>query len=297
MIDVERIRLTDNLYLIPAPNQSRFPFCNSFLITGKQRVLIDTGIGRDNIRLIDKEKRIDVLIISHSHPDHIVGWETLSDRFLFLPKETPESVKDLTLLGKRFAETPERAEYWTKSIARRFDLKVLRDPDGRYGDGDILDFGNFSLKAVHAPGHLNDHYCFTDTQGQAIITTDIDFTSFGPWYGNPECDIEVFQQSIRKVMDMPHTVACSSHKPPVFGNAEQEFKAFMAIFDRQRNLVLDLYNSLHHLEKIVDASPFYRHRVPDNRLRIMFETVMVKKNLALLLRDGLIPSNLSEKNL
>jgi glyoxylase-like metal-dependent hydrolase (beta-lactamase superfamily II) len=289
MIHVERIRLSENLYVIPAPNQSRFPFCNSFLITGKQTVLIDTGIGKENIRAIDKEKRIDVLIISHSHPDHIVGWETLEDRFLLLPKETPDSVKDLRLLGRRFTETPEKGEYWTKTIANRFDLRVLREPDKRYGDGDILDFGNFRLKAVHAPGHLNDHYCFTDTEGGALITTDIDFTSFGPWYGNPECDIGMFQQSIRKVMALPHTVACSSHKLPIFGHAEEDFKAFLTIFDRQRKLVHELYNKFRSLEKIVDASPFYRHRVPDNRLRILFETVMVKKNLALLIRDGLIP--------
>ncbi|MCP4672298.1 MAG: hypothetical protein GY857_13450, partial [Desulfobacula sp.] len=42
-------KLAENLYLIHAPNLARFPHCNGFLFTGRQTVLIDTGIGETRI--------------------------------------------------------------------------------------------------------------------------------------------------------------------------------------------------------------------------------------------------------
>ncbi len=283
MSEAERILLSENFYLIPAPNHSRFPFCNSFLITGKERVLIDAGIDENTIKMLDREKRIDILIISHSHPDHIRAWHILKDRYLMLPKETPDAVKDLGLLGLRFTETPEKGAYWTKSIKKLFNnLQALREPDGRYKDNDILDFGNFRLRAIHAPGHLDDHYCFMDEDGKALLTTDIDFTSFGPWYGNVEGNIRLFKDSIRKIMALPYSVACSSHKMPIFGDATSDFNAFLACFDHQRQSVLNLYKSLRNFDDIVAASPFYQNRFPDKYLQDMFEAVMIKRNLELI---------------
>lgn len=277
---VEQVRLAENFYLIPAPNYSRYPFCNSFLIDGNQRVLIDAGLDEDMIHTLDREKRIDILLISHSHPDHIRVWHLLKDRYLMLPEQTPDAVEDIGLLGIRFTGTPEKGAYWAKLAKIRFDLQAMREPDARYKDNEIWDFGTVRLKAIHTPGHLNDHYCFLSDSG-VLLTTDIDFTAFGPWYGNPECDIGLFQASVRKMMNLPYSVACSSHKAPIFGDASAEFEAFLAGFDRQRRLAYQFYDSLHSLDAVVEASPFYQNRFPDKYLQTIFETAMVKKNLEL----------------
>ncbi|MEZ4550757.1 MAG: hypothetical protein R2874_09850 [Desulfobacterales bacterium] len=52
--------------MIEGENQARFPFCNAFLITGAETVLIDTGIGEGRLAKLDREHRIDQVIISHS---------------------------------------------------------------------------------------------------------------------------------------------------------------------------------------------------------------------------------------
>ena len=96
--------VADGIWLAKGPGKSRFPFCNGFLMLGDQTVLVDAGIGADRIREIDRRKRIDTLIISHPHPDHILSWHVLNDRQLFLPAQTPASVGDLRLLGQRFVE-------------------------------------------------------------------------------------------------------------------------------------------------------------------------------------------------
>ncbi|AHB99276.1 hypothetical protein M973_07965 [Francisella orientalis LADL 07-285A] len=33
-------------------------------------------------------------------------------------------------------------------------------PTKRVFDGDILTFGNYKIKAIYAPGHTDDSYCF-----------------------------------------------------------------------------------------------------------------------------------------
>ena len=178
-------------------------------------MLIDAGIGARRIAVIDSRLPIDTLLISHPHPDHILAWHALADRELLLPAQTPDSVFDLTLLGRRFVQGEADAAYWTRTVKTRWGIHPLRAPDRRYEDGQVLDFGAIQLRAIHAPGHLIDHYCFLETESKTLFSIDIDFTGFGPWYGNPESDLDLFRASIAKLQSLPFTRICASHKPPL----------------------------------------------------------------------------------
>ncbi len=230
------IELATDLYLIAGKNKARFPYCNSFLITGSETVLIDTGCGIERLKEIDEQVIIDKVIISHPHPDHMAGFNLLKDRFLMLPEETGDEVNDLVKLGTRFTGNLEFGKEWARFISNTRGLTPLRDPNGRFGHGDILDFITVRLEAIRTPGHLNDHYCFFDHSSKTLLTTDIDFTSFGPWYGNPEGAIEPFMESIRCVMELPYLRVCSSHKPPIEGDATAEFNQFLKMFKNQRRM-------------------------------------------------------------
>ncbi len=89
--------LAENFYFVQGDGRGLFPYCNGYLLTGEETVLIDTGIGEGKIREIDEKSRIDVVIITHSHPDHILNWYLLEDRHLLLPQQTPDAVHDLAL--------------------------------------------------------------------------------------------------------------------------------------------------------------------------------------------------------
>ncbi len=51
------VKLAEGVYLIQAPNQSRFPHCNAFFFTGKENILIDTGIGEGYWDLLGRKNR------------------------------------------------------------------------------------------------------------------------------------------------------------------------------------------------------------------------------------------------
>jgi glyoxylase-like metal-dependent hydrolase (beta-lactamase superfamily II) len=286
--------LAPGFFLIQGPSNSRFPHCNSFLLIGRQTVLIDAGIGAAKIRELDALGRIDVLIISHSHPDHILAWHALADRRILLPQETPASIYDLGELGKRFANTRERARHWQHRVGQGFGVRDMRPPDGRYEDGTLLEAEPFVLEAIHAPGHLDDHYCFIEHSSETLLTTDIDFTGFGPWYGNPESDITAFKESIQKVRRYRHQQVCSSHKPPIRHDTHRAFDDYLQLFERQQESVLALCDPAGTLADMVDHSPFYRNRAPDAIMQQMFEEQMIIKNLALLHQAGRVRRNGSE---
>lgn len=280
--------LAENFYFVQGDGQGHFPFCNGYLLSGKETFLIDVGMGAEKIKEIDAKKRIDGVIITHSHPDHILNWGLLRDRYLLLPEETPDAVSDLDLLGQRFAGNQEGGARWVEVFGRGLGLYPLREPDGRFCHGDLLKVGGAELEAIHAPGHLNDHYCFLDRRTGILITTDIDFSPFGPWYCNPEADIEVFQATVKKIMSLPFSRVCSSHSEPFEDRATTEFETFLADFDRHRRTVLDLCHPYTTIEEITAMSPFFKGRMPDKVIQRTFEGNMIRKILALLVRDGLV---------
>lgn len=279
------LRLSDNFYVISGPDKSRFPFCNAFLLTGSENILIDTGIGGKKLAEIDKTHRIDTIIVSHSHPDHTLNWEVLRDRRLIIPKESPDDIHDLLSQGKRFAGNAANGAYWADYFGRGLGLKPLREPDGRFGDGDVLEIGDFQLEAIHTPGHLRDHYCFFEKKRGVLLTSDIDFTAFGPWYGHPECDIDLFIRSVRKVMAFSARITCSSHKPPIFGDTTKDFNDFLEAFSRHRDIVWTLCRHPQSLESLIEISPFYRNRAADLKIQNIFEKYMIQKNLDILIRE------------
>jgi hydroxyacylglutathione hydrolase len=279
--------LSKNFYFVEGERNGRFPSCHGFLITGSENVLIDAGIGVDRVRTLDKAHRIDILIISHSHPDHIRYWYLLNDRFLLTPTETPDSVCDLMKLGERFTGSVPNGEIWAKQVSEDFGVRAMRHADNRFENNEILEFNGIKLQALHTPGHINDHYCFYDTISGTLLTTDIDLTSFGPWYGNPESNILKFQDSVKKIMEIPATTVCSSHKVYIKGDASAQFQKFLNAFNRQRKMVLELCNGS-TLKEMVERSPFYHNGMPNKFLQNVFEFNMISKNLELLKEENII---------
>lgn len=251
-------------------------------------MLIDAGIGAKRLCEIDRQFRIDILLITHSHPDHIRHGFCLSDRHILMPRETPESICDLTLLGERFMGTKKAGIEWAEFVHQEFGVRALRLPDDRFGHGDVLEIGGCRLEAIHAPGHLNDHYCFLEHNSGTLITTDIDLTSFGPWCGNPESDFETFRESIRRVMSVDHRRVCSSHKAPIEGTGRKSFEKFLNCFDRQKNLVLELCSVPSTLDELAKKSPFYNNTMKYKNVQYLFERQMISKHLSVLCKEGLV---------
>jgi glyoxylase-like metal-dependent hydrolase (beta-lactamase superfamily II) len=67
------VEIIPGLYLLPGQAEGRFPFAHSFVVEGDARALIDTGAGTQRLQSLRDQSSLDMLMASHSHPDHTAG--------------------------------------------------------------------------------------------------------------------------------------------------------------------------------------------------------------------------------
>ena len=281
------IPLSDHLFLVPGANKGRYPFCNGFLLVDEETLLIDAGMGEKTLKALDDIFHIDHLLISHSHPDHFLCWHILQNRHILLPAETPDSVTDISALGIRFTGNKENSDYWYEKIWEKRGLTALRDPDKRYHHGEILDLGHVKLEAMHTPGHLDDHYCFFEHTSGTLLSIDIDFDGFGPWYGNPESSPVLFEKKAVEISHLPYSQVCCSHRPPMDKeSASAAFKIYIHKFEEHRQTIFDLCKHPISQELLTETSPFYQDRLPDKRMQSIFERIFIQKILETLIAEG-----------
>jgi len=130
------------------------PGTNTYLIgTGPERILLDPGQGVPGyLPVLERAmqragvSRIQEIVLTHGHPDHIGGVRAVRERF-----------------GKlRVSKFP-----WPEADAEYEDLELtLLD------DGAVARTEGATLRGVHTPGHAPDHLCFVLEEEQALFSGD-----------------------------------------------------------------------------------------------------------------------------
>lgn len=146
---------SDRVAVALGQNPSPFtgPGTNTYLLgTGSSRILLDPGQGVQAYlgfleEAMDRSgcERIQEIVLTHGHPDHIGGCAQVMDRF------GPLSVK------KR--PWPE------VDASYAFEITAI-------DDGDVVETEGATLRAIHTPGHAPDHLCFLLEQERALISGD-----------------------------------------------------------------------------------------------------------------------------
>lgn len=278
--------ICDGIYLVHGFNKGRFPFSHSILVTGERNVLFDTGCGPEACREVAERFPLDLVVNSHTHPDHFSGNGEFAGYELRVPEMFGGMLSDLTRMSVRLAGGGEASEQWLFMVKEILGHRPV-EPSSFFRDGDPIDCGGLRLTAVHTPGHLADHFCFFEEQRGILLSFDIDLTPFGPWYGHVESDIGTFRESLTKIAALEPRLVVSSHRPPVTSGIEEELDAFAAVFDRRAREVLELLKRGPATpEMLADLSPFYGLKGRTFALYHYFESRMLEKHLDLLVETG-----------
>ncbi|MFY4814213.1 MBL fold metallo-hydrolase [Haloarcula sp. AONF1] len=122
---------------------------NVFLVTGERTVLVDVGNEFDVVSAVEEHvDNIDAVAVTHTHYDHVENLDSVVDAF------------DVPVYG-----------YGT-------------DQDGiehAIADDETIQLGDHDYRALHTPGHKNDHLCFYSDDAGILFAGDLVFAngSFG----------------------------------------------------------------------------------------------------------------------
>jgi len=278
-------KLRDGLYFLRGEHEGRFPYSNGLLIEGKQRVLVDSGCGSVVRKEILASGGADVIINTHYHFDHTYGnryfpeaeiWAHTIDALAI----ESHAVFDLfTGLGK-VGEIPGKEAFPGGMQVR----KVARTLRG----GEVLDFGSFKLQVLHTPGHTPGHISLYEPEEGILFAGDIDLSSFGPWYGNVQSDIEDFEASIESLIQLKPRVLVTSHVDIVTANIEERLREYAAKIGERDERILKFLGNGKTLEELLEAKLIFRKHPDPQKLYRFFEQVMLEKHLQRLLRQGKI---------
>ncbi len=279
--------IVEGLYLVHGANKGRFPWSHSILAAGDSTVLFDTGCGAEAIEEIQEDFSVDLVVNSHTHPDHFSGNHYFEGYELWVPDMFASILPDLESMSLRLAGGGEPAREWLQ-LVREVLGHVPIAPTGTFWEGDVIDLGGMRFRAVYTPGHTLDHFCFLEERSRIVLSFDIDLTPFGPWYGHVECDLELFSDSLHRVLALRPETIVSSHRRPISDGIEEEFAAFDDVFERRNETVLALLDKGPATpEELAELSPFYGVPHNDFALARYFEARMIEKHLELLERHGL----------
>lgn len=129
------------------------PGTNTYLVgTGRSRILLDTGSGRtEYMPVLDQAlhhagcDEIQEIVLTHGHPDHIGGAEAVIECY------GPLSVSKRPWPG----------------VDERYDVKITP-----IDDGSVIETEGATLRALHTPGHAEDHLCFILEQERSLFSGD-----------------------------------------------------------------------------------------------------------------------------
>ena len=149
-------------------------------------------IGRNELAVIDPGPRIDShieaildtcagklrwLIVTHTHPDHSPAAAILADR------------TGVPLLGNTIADDG----YQDTSFV----------PGRSFEHGERFETPEFTLTALHTPGHVDNHYCFLVEEDGLLLTGDHLMNGSTVVIIPPHGDMRAYIESLRMLTDYP----------------------------------------------------------------------------------------------
>ena len=214
------MQLSDELYAFPWGSLTENN-CNSFLINGPFKILIDPGhqhlfpelrnsLDSINVRIED----IDLIIATHMHPDHI---------------ETAQSFSSLSTMVA-IHETEYR--YFRQKAASFHNFTIK--PDFFLTEGN-LKAGTIELEVIHSPGHSPGSICLYWPSHKALFAGDVIFEQGVGRTDLPGGNGEQLKKSISRLSSLNLELLLPGHGDIIRGREN---------IDRNFSLVENIYFGL-----------------------------------------------------
>jgi len=175
---------------------------NCYLVTCPRTgatAIVDPGDDPETILSAVADARVEVILLTHGHPDHVGALEEVQ-----------------AATGAPVAFHPAETE--SVPLPASFELQ----------DGDVVELGECRLRVIHVPGHTHGSVAFL--AGRHLIGGDTLFPG-GPGHTDTPADFRQILISIReRLFTLPdETIVHPGHGlPTTIGEAKAEYAVFAA---------------------------------------------------------------------
>ena len=148
------------------------------------------------LRLIDslseQDGRVEAVLLTHHHQDHVGAAARVASRYA-----VPVMGHPLTL---------ERLDFDQTAPLKDGDaLDLGRSPDGR---------PDWSLRAIHTPGHARGHLCYQENRHHALVAGDMLSTLSTIVIDPPEGHLATYLDSLDRLLEQDIGTLYPGHGPP-----------------------------------------------------------------------------------
>jgi glyoxylase-like metal-dependent hydrolase (beta-lactamase superfamily II) len=163
--------------------------CNTFLIWGEKKVLVDPGHYhlfshvRDGLARISlSPEDIDFVFISHAHPDHTEALRVFADTSALIgfPEKEMEFVHNI---APQYREALGIADFEPHVLLQEGDLTI----------------GDLEFQVIHTPGHSPGSLCLYWPGRKALFTGDVVFNQGIGRTDLPAGNGEQLKDSIKRI--------------------------------------------------------------------------------------------------
>lgn len=157
-----------------------------------------------------------LLINTHTHIDHILGNDFIAKRY------------NLTLCAHAAADSFLIAASQTAPLYG-FTIPVQSSAGRHCEDGEIITFGNTSLKILYTPGHADGSICIYAESQNILFTGDLLFMGSVGRTDLPTGSMPLLMESIKnKLLPLPdNTKVYPGHGPATLLGTEKEHNPFL----------------------------------------------------------------------
>ena len=186
------VRLNSRVRRVVAPNPGVMtgPGTNTYLIGNDEVAVLDPGPAiAEHIEAILAAggNRIRWIVCTHTHPDHSPAWQAVAAAV----------GAEVVVIGAPPADDMFQDETFQPTEKLRHD--------------DVLQTPEFTLRAVHTPGHVSNHYCFFLEEEQMLFAGDHIMNGSTVVIVPPSGNMKAYIESLQLLLTYPLKFIAPGH--------------------------------------------------------------------------------------